>query len=412
MKTTKWLKENADSLKGKWIALTGSTGGLGRQICRHIAGLGGNLLLLDRNQKRSTEHAEKLRNDFGIDVLSMQVDMQDMSSVKAICEKLKLKQIDYLILNAGAYSLPREKSSEGWDNVFQINFVSPYYIVKELLPSLEKKDMAKVIVVGSIAHKYSHIDEADIDFSSVKAPRKVYGNAKRFLMFSLIELLTGNAKVFLSIAHPGITPTNITSHFPKLIRSLVKYPMKIVFTSPEKASLNIIKGIFADLPADKWVGPKICNIWGKPQIKKLNSCDKIESRKIFEIAEKIYSDIKGKEKMKEHELGLRPEFYDLIKKGIKIYEGRLNDDKRKLIEVGDIIIIKKDPEREESFKVRVVDKLYYENFRSMAENLPSSQLGFEGKTASEIEEVYRQFYSCQQETPNGVVAIKVELINN
>lgn len=412
MKTTKWLKEYAHSLKGKWIALTGSTGGLGRQICRHIAGLGGNLLLLDRNQKRSTEHAEKLRNDFGIDVLSMQVDMQDMSSVKAICEKLKLKQIDYLILNAGAYSLPREKSSEGWDNVFQINFVSPYYIVKELLPSLEKKDMAKVIVVGSIAHKYSCIDETDIDFSSVKAPRKVYGNAKRFLMFSLIELLTGNENISLSIAHPGITPTNITSHYPKLIRSLVKYPMKIVFTSPEKASLNIIKGIFADLPADKWVGPKICNIWGKPQIKKLNSCDKIESRKIFEIAEKIYSDIKGKEKMKEHELGLRPEFYDLMQKGIKIYEGRLNDDKRKLIEVGDIIIIKKDPEREESFRVMVVDKLYYENFRSMAENLPSSQLGFEGKTASEIEEVYRQFYSCQQETQNGVVAIKVELINN
>lgn len=409
MKIEKWLKENTESLKGKWIALTGSTGGLGGHIASFVAGLGGNLIFLDRNETRSLKHAEKIKAEFGGDVKTIKVDMVEINSVQKMCENLKNESVDYLILNAGAYSLPREKSSEGWDNVFQINFVSPYYIVKEMLPLLRGRG-AKVVVVGSIAHKYSHINENDIDFSYVKAPRKVYGNAKRFLMYSLFKLFEKEERVSFSIAHPGITPTNITSHYPKFIRAIVKYPMKMIFTSPEKASLNVIKGMFANLSPNSWIGPQVCNIWGKPKIKELKSCTEQESKKIFEIAEKIYYERKGKEKMKEHELGLQPEFYNLIKDGIKIYEGRLNDEKRKLINVGDIIIIKKDPERVESFKTRVVEKLYFENFLSMAENLASKDIGFEGKSPSEIEAVYRRFYSEENEKKFGVVAIKLELI--
>ncbi len=59
MNTNKWLDKNTESLVGKTIAVTGSTGGIGRELCFYLAGLGASLILLDRNKERS----ERLKNE-------------------------------------------------------------------------------------------------------------------------------------------------------------------------------------------------------------------------------------------------------------------------------------------------------------------------------------------------------------
>jgi ASC-1-like (ASCH) protein len=274
-------------------------------------------------------------------------------------------------------------------------------MAKKLLPNLQG---GKVIVVGSIAHKYSKIKTDDIDFSGVKAPRKVYGNAKRFLMFSL-ETLFKNAGVEYAIAHPGITPTNITSHYPKWISAIIKYPMKWIFTSPQKAGLNIMKAMFSPMEQNTWIGPRIFNIWGKPKLQKLNTCKEEEQNQIFKIAEEIYQQ---SDKITKHSLGVQEKYYNLIKSGEKIYEGRLNDEKRKLIEIGDIITIQKDPGRQESFDVKVEDKLHFKNFFEMAQSLGSAPIGFKGMKAEEVANIYQEFYSQEKQNQFGVVAIRLK----
>ena len=62
MKTEKWIERNCESLKGKTVAISGSTGVLGGHISSFVAGLGANLILLDRNEKRSNAHAEELKS--------------------------------------------------------------------------------------------------------------------------------------------------------------------------------------------------------------------------------------------------------------------------------------------------------------------------------------------------------------
>ena len=52
MKVNKWLSLNTTSLLGKTIAVTGTTGGLGKEICKYLASLNANLILMDRNKKR------------------------------------------------------------------------------------------------------------------------------------------------------------------------------------------------------------------------------------------------------------------------------------------------------------------------------------------------------------------------
>ena len=288
-----WFLKNTKGLSGKTIAITGATGDLGREICFQLSSLGANLLFLDRNLQKSLKLEEDIKALYPETKISRIIlDLFDIESVKTAAEELKQREIDFLILNSAVYSVPRETSSLGFDNVFQINFVSHYYLVKELLPTLRERQ-GRVVVMGSIAYKYSKTNPADIDFKSVKSCEKVYGNSKRYLMFSLFELFKNEDKATLSVVHPGISFTNITSHYPKVIFALIKYPMKIIFMKPKKACLCAILGIFKDTGYKEWIGPRFFNIWGIPNVKKIKGCNSEESRQIFESAENIYDQIKN-----------------------------------------------------------------------------------------------------------------------
>ena len=292
-KRTVHVKKREYSLLGKTVAISGATGGLGRELCRNFARLGASLILLDRNRSRSLGFVNELRAEFsGISAEHITLDLEDAAAVKNAADELVLRKIDYLVLNAGAYSIPRHKCSTGYDNVFMINFVSPYYLARRLLPSIRERG-GRVVAVSSIAHNYSKIDENDVDFSSRRAASKVYGNAKRYLTYSLFALSGYGENI--AIAHPGIAVTNITSHYPKLVYAVIKYPMKVIFMSPKKACHSVLCALFEDCGESEWIGPRFFDVWGKPQIKKLCTASDGEAKKIVEIAEKIYEDMTSKE---------------------------------------------------------------------------------------------------------------------
>ncbi len=292
MSIEKWLKNNTSSLSGKTVAVTGSTGGLGAPLCAYLAQLGASLILVDRNRSRSEAHANELKDKYGVTVTLLQCDLQSGASVIEATKELIKAEPDVFIHNAGAYSIPRKICDTGYGNVFQINFLSPYYMIKELLPVLRKKK-GRVIAVGSIAHNYSKTDPNDVDFVTRKASSKVYGNAKRFLMFSLYSLFESEKDVSLSIVHPGITFTNITAHYPKLVFAVIKHPMKVIFMKPKKAALCLLHGIFEDTEKNTWIGPWLFNIWGYPSKKVLKTCKNDEIEFISAEAEKAYSKMLG-----------------------------------------------------------------------------------------------------------------------
>jgi NAD(P)-dependent dehydrogenase (short-subunit alcohol dehydrogenase family) len=283
-----WLDKHTKRLDGKTVAITGSTGGLGAELCDYLASLGADLVLVDRNLAKSKALAEKLQEKYpSLMVNFVSADMSDMTSVKAAGEELVSLGIDCLILNAGAYSIPRCITDIGYDNVFTINFISPYYLARRILPSVRARG-GRVVAVGSIAHNYSETDPIDIDFRKRKKASLVYGNAKRYLTFALQNLSMGD----VIIAHPGITFTGITNHYPKLIFALIKHPMKVIFMKPRKAALSILYGLFADVGSDSWIGPRLFDVWGLPRVKKLRTAGSEEKGKIIKAAENIYQKIK------------------------------------------------------------------------------------------------------------------------
>ena len=293
MNIKKWIEENTSDLANKTIAITGSTGGLLNEAVKILASLNANLILINRNKNKTQQQIEQLKSLHpNISIDFVECDLSNFESVKIAIKTLKQKTIDILFLGAGIYNVPKVQTVTGFNNIFQTNFVSHYYLVKQLLPNLNKRN-GKVVAVSSIAYNYSKIDENDIDFNNQTKPSKIYGNSKRFLTFSLIELMK-NQNTTLSIVHPGVTLTEMTNHYPKAINWLVKIGIKLFFPTPKQATLSLIKGIFNSTYNLEWIGPKIFSVWGKPKKQKIKKISKLESEKIFNIAENIYKELNKK----------------------------------------------------------------------------------------------------------------------
>ncbi len=289
MNIEKWIKENTQSLQGKTIAITGSTGEITNQVVKILACLNSNFIFINRYKEKTQNQINELTSLYpNIKIEFVECNLSNFESVKSATKKLKQKHIDILYLAAGVYNVPRFKTDLGYDNVFQTNFISHYYIAKELLENIKTVN-GKIVAVSSIAHNYSNIDEKDIDFSTRTKHSKVYGNAKRFLTFALMELCK-KENVNLSIVHPGLTLTNMTNHYPKAINWLVTIFIGLFCPNLKKASLSLVKGVFDSTSYHEWIGPSIFNIWGQPKKKKLKTCTESESKKIFKIANVMLSE--------------------------------------------------------------------------------------------------------------------------
>lgn len=110
---------SADTL----VALTGATGGLGKELCRMLLQRGAALVLLDRNAEKSAKLHRQLTAEFpNARIMHIAVDLERIEQVRSAVEKLKELPISVFIHNAGAYSIPRHKCSTGFDNVFSDKF--------------------------------------------------------------------------------------------------------------------------------------------------------------------------------------------------------------------------------------------------------------------------------------------------
>ena len=113
----------------------------------------------------------------------------------------------------------------------------------------------------------------------------------------------------------------------------------------------------------------------------------------------------------EYNMTLLPEYFDLIKTGKKIYEIRLNKNKKNYIKINDYIIFSKRPDLKEKIKV-IVEKIdLFPTFLEMINKLNKNEIGFKNKSNEEIIKIYKDIYPNEEEEKNyGVIAYKIKLI--
>ena len=107
-------------------------------------------------------------------------------------------------------------------------------------------------------------------------------------------------------------------------------------------------------------------------------------------------------------MSLQPEYFDFIKDGTKRIELRLYDEKRRSIQLGDIIEFAKSDD--EKFKAEVIGLLRYNSFADLFEDFDISILADSSMTKQELLEALGEFYTEEKQAEFGVIGIRIELV--
>ena len=116
-----------------------------------------------------------------------------------------------------------------------------------------------------------------------------------------------------------------------------------------------------------------------------------------------------------HIMKLKEQYFNCIKDGSKKYEIRLNDEKRKLIKVGDFIEFQKEPELKEKIIVKVEELLYFNNFNELLNTLDISLIAPSNVSKEDLNNDLNRFYPIDKQEQFGVLAINLNkdiIINN
>jgi NAD(P)-dependent dehydrogenase (short-subunit alcohol dehydrogenase family) len=195
------------------ILVTGATDGLGRGVAAELASRGATVLLHGRSQDKLDRTLDELRAETGSDKLrTYRADFASLAQVRAMAEDVRAKEqhLDVLVNNAGIGFLPeRQVSEDGYELVFQVDYLAGYLLTRELLALLQASAPSRIVFVASLG-------QAPIDFDDPLLERsydayQAYCQAKLAQISQTLDLAeTLDSGVTVTALHPStFMPTKI-----------------------------------------------------------------------------------------------------------------------------------------------------------------------------------------------------------
>lgn len=141
------------SFQDKTVLVTGASSGFGRAIAKLFAREGARLINIARRKERLDELERELRSSFSTDVLSIELDVADLTAVKTKLHALQHVP-DILVNNAGvAKELNKvwETSPEAWNEMIDTNIKGILNVSSQIIPQMLEKKRGDIINIGSIS---------------------------------------------------------------------------------------------------------------------------------------------------------------------------------------------------------------------------------------------------------------------
>ncbi|HOK61056.1 MAG: SDR family NAD(P)-dependent oxidoreductase [Tenuifilum sp.] len=206
------------------IVITGANSGIGYETAKYLAFKGNTIIAASRQKDETLKIIDNLNlqckkaNSKG-SVKFYHLDLNDLKSVKTFAEKVITDYpiIDTLICNAGIMNSPYKVTEDGYEQQFQTNFLSHFYLTHLLIDTIIKSDNPKIINVCSASaekgtintieelEKISKISEQE--YNAMKS----YREAKLAQQISVMQFarMQEYIKIKFSVIHPGIVNTNL-----------------------------------------------------------------------------------------------------------------------------------------------------------------------------------------------------------
>ena len=214
---SKWTFDDIPDQTGRTALVTGANTGIGFETARMLAERGARVILACRNPSKGAEAVTRVKASApDADVRLELLDLSDLDDVAAFSTRVResLDGLDLLILNAGVMVPPASTTKQGFELQLGVNHLGHFALTGRLLPLLEQRPGARVVVVSSTAAQMGRMDFDDLQFTGRGYQAwPAYGQSKLANQLFVRELqkrlADQGAKVTVTAAHPGWTATDL-----------------------------------------------------------------------------------------------------------------------------------------------------------------------------------------------------------
>lgn len=213
-RTDHWRNLDSYDLRGRTIAVTGATSGLGRHAAARFAGLGATVVVIGRDALRTERTRDEIARESGsAAVHAALADMSDLGQVRALAGTLLAEHpaIDTIVHNAGALTADRRVNADGIEVTVAAQVLGPFLLTSLLLPALRDAGPTGRVITVSSGGMYAtgltvrHLQMADADYKGSEQ----YARAKR-AQVTLNEMWADRvpaSQVVFHAMHPGWADT-------------------------------------------------------------------------------------------------------------------------------------------------------------------------------------------------------------
>ena len=273
-----WTPERLGDLTGKTYLITGASSGTGLEASKILASKGAQVIMLNRNQKKSQDVIRRLKKELGknIKISFTLMNLAELKSVKkAALEVLQnIPRIDALICNGAIAQVPKQHITiDGFESQLGVNHYG-HFLLQGLLFPLIEKSKGRIVTVGSMGYNMGikTIQFDDMNWDKNYHPNNVYSQSKLAQIMSVYELQnrlnkTGNRNVKVYACHPGASSTSLIKSNGSLMTRFIWQLMKIspLVQSAEKGSYPELMCATEDnLDQNGFYGPTGKNYWTGP----------------------------------------------------------------------------------------------------------------------------------------------------
>ncbi|WP_223702285.1 SDR family NAD(P)-dependent oxidoreductase [Sutcliffiella deserti] len=190
------------SVQGKYVVITGASGGIGKALALEVAKRGAIPILMARSIDKLEQLSIEIKERYGIKAPFFQLDVRNRADIEATFQLLlkEIPAVDVLVNNAGfgIFDDVQDLSLDDMSNMFEVNVFGLIACTKMVLPLMLEQNSGHIINIASQAGKLA-TPKSSV-YSATKHAVLGFTNSMRMELHD-----TG---IFVTAVNPGPIRTN------------------------------------------------------------------------------------------------------------------------------------------------------------------------------------------------------------
>lgn len=238
------------ALSGRNCLITGANTGLGFAVSKKIAKMGANTILLCRNKEKGENAVHEITKETPTSSVELMIcDLSSMKSIQSFIEEFrgKYSKLDLLYNNAAVMKKKRTVTEDGFEMMFQVNYLASFMLMKSFLELLKNSPTPFIINNGRPSYKL-RLDMSDLQFVNKYQMYNSFFKTKLCLLFASLEFSRRHESDGIPVAmvDPGPFKSDLVRDIP-----LMNWIKNLFSSSVDKAAENILYHIISDEAKNK-----------------------------------------------------------------------------------------------------------------------------------------------------------------